>query len=147
MRTGFLLVVFAALFAVACSDSSQEQAGTTEPKVARWELDEDANVAVPVCPGCGELAERPGATCAQCGTHYVVEPKEIPCPECTGNAKCIHCGDGGDERRDFGRRFIPPNGIAQGDHVIDRPGIVGHDVAQDGHSMVTRRVGPPGAGT
>ena len=51
MRARVLLVVFAALFAVACSDSSQEQAETTEPKVARWELDEDANVAVPVCPG------------------------------------------------------------------------------------------------
>ena len=93
MRARVLLVVLAALFVVACSDSSQEPAGTAGPQAARWDLDEDANVAVPVCPGCGELAERPGATCEKCGVHYVVEPKEIPCPECEGNAKCVHCGD------------------------------------------------------
>ena len=93
MRARILLVVFVALFAVACSDSSPDPATTTGPQAARWELDEEANLAVPVCAGCGELAERPGGTCAQCGAEYVVEAKEIPCPECAGNAACVHCGD------------------------------------------------------
>lgn len=37
---------------------------------------------------------------------------------------------GGHEVGDILGRFAAPGGISQGDHVVDRPGGVGHDVGQ-----------------
>ena len=34
----------------------------------------------------------------------------------------------GDEGRNLGGGFVAPVGIAQGDHVVDRPGVVSDDV-------------------
>ena len=82
MRTTILL--FACL--AACSGGDE-----TKPAAARWEIDEAANLAVPVCAGCGEVLDRGASACAGCGTAFVIEAKTIPCPECAGKKGCVHC--------------------------------------------------------
>jgi hypothetical protein len=81
------------LLAVCWACGSEEPAATGEPVVARWDINEDENLAVPVCGKCGDVLDRTKTACPKCDTPFKIEPKTIDCPECTGSKQCIHCGD------------------------------------------------------
>lgn len=96
MRNSILVSILAVALTLsaACGGKHAGMAreGATE-SVAEWRIDEDANLAYPVCGNCGTLVEdRSAAACASCGTLVHVEAKTIPCPECEGSKSCIHCG-------------------------------------------------------
>ncbi len=81
----FLLALVA-----ACGKDSGESA----VRAARWDIDKDENLAVPVCAECGEVLDRDRSDCVKCGTLFKIEPKTIDCPECAGRKTCTHCGEG-----------------------------------------------------
>jgi len=78
---------------LACLAACSRGAGGTKPLAARWDIDEAANLAVPVCAGCGAVLDRGASACAGCGKAFVIEAKTIPCPECAGAKTCAHCDD------------------------------------------------------
>ena len=84
-----VLMLVSTLLLAACTSASS----TSDPSVlleARWEIDEDANLAVPVCPSCGDVADHADGICS-CGQHYVIPDHAIDCPDCAGAATCAHC--------------------------------------------------------
>ena len=84
----FVLVAFA----VSCG-STATNVPLTQPDIAVWMIDDDANLAFPACPKCGVVAVRGASRCDACGAAVRVEPKVISCPECYGSKTCVHCGD------------------------------------------------------
>ena len=75
----------------ACSSESDDGAATV---TAKWEINADENLAVPVCGKCGEVIDRTKPACTTCQTVHRIEAKTIPCPECAESKKCVHCGAG-----------------------------------------------------
>ncbi len=61
------------------------------PLVAKWVLDHEANLAVPVCAHCATPLERSHKQCDKCGNAFVIKSKTIDCPECEGKKHCAHC--------------------------------------------------------
>lgn len=79
-RTAFLLLL------AACSNPR-----AAEAPAARWEIDEDANLAVPLCPRCSDPVLRKESACPSCGARYRIERKSIDCPECEGGRVTPRC--------------------------------------------------------
>jgi hypothetical protein len=81
MRPLLLLLVIA-----ACASSKP-----AEGPAARWEIDKEDNLAVPVCPRCGAPVLRDETKCAGCGAACHVEGKTVECPECRGGETTTPC--------------------------------------------------------
>ncbi len=95
MRIQVAATILLAVLSVSC--------GSAKPRTTRapdadgkaiWLIDDEANIAYPVCPLCIADADRGGEPCADCGKDVVVAPKQIACPECKGSKVCTHCGAG-----------------------------------------------------
>ena len=71
------------LLAVAACSSPKPKEGAA----ARWEIEKEENLAVPVCPQCEAPVLRTEAKCAKCGAQCHVGEKTIDCPECRGAGK------------------------------------------------------------
>lgn len=92
LTTLFALASLLVLFTLgACSKGASSDA----PVEVRWEQNDDENLAVPICPECGDVADHADNVCA-CGVHYTITETEIDCPDCDGAAACAHCAVGAD---------------------------------------------------
>ncbi len=93
LRTNMLRLSCMMLLAFAAGCGGSDTEATTVPtRTARWDIDHDANLAVPVCPDCGEAIARDHLHCDKCKVDIRIEAKTIPCPECAGKKMCVHCG-------------------------------------------------------
>lgn len=83
------------LLAVAACSSPKPKEGPP----ARWEIEKEENLAIPVCPRCEAPVLRTEAKCAQCGAACHVDAKTVDCPECKGTGKvapaCEACDGAG----------------------------------------------------
>lgn len=95
MRIPMIAASMILALAAACSAPATNAPSAGSGGVAAvWETDEDANLAFPICPTCGEVVDRGTASCAHCTASVRVEPKTVSCPECQGSKTCVHCGPG-----------------------------------------------------
>ena len=75
------------LVVAACGDKE-----AAERLDARWDINDEDNLAVPVCAACGGVLDRSKDACPDCNKPFRIVEKTIDCPECQGSKTCVHCG-------------------------------------------------------